>query len=177
MRQFRSLSTISLAAILGCRSPGPSTTERGTGDVAKSTLAAVLPELVDHRARLVCGHSQPPPEPRRLLLVTVRQCLSCRSVGLLLRRLVSEGAGLALLVPSKDAEEICTFARRERIEAPIFTIPDRSFPIRAMHDKFLYGMVNERGEVIVARFATDAYDILADSGGGVAHRATGAAPR
>ena len=176
MRQFRSLSTIGLAVILGC-APSPSTTERGTGDVAKSTLAAVLPQLVDHRAGLACGPSQPPPAPGRLLLVTVRQCLSCRSMGRLLRRLVSEGAGLALLVPSRDGEEMCAFARLERIEAPVFTIPDGSFPMAAMHDKFLYGMVNERGEVVVARFATDATDFLADSAAGVSHGATGAAPR
>ncbi len=178
MRPLGLLSTIILTTIVACRSPGPSTMAHGTRESAKSILAAFLPELVDHPPTLACGQAQLPPKPRRLLLVTARHCLSCRNMGLVMRRLVSaERGGFALFVPSKDAAEVCSFARLERIEAPIFAISDQSFPARELRDKFLYGIVNKRGEITLAMLATDAHEIVADSSGDVAHTATGTSPR
>ncbi len=178
MRPLGLLSTIMLTTIVDCRSPGSTTLSRGTRESAKSILAAFLPELVDHPPTLACGQAQLPPKPRQLLLVTARHCLSCRNMGLVMRRLVTtEGGRFALFVPSKDAEEMCSFARLERIDAPIFAISDRSFPTREMGDKFLYGILNERGEITLAMLATDAHEIVADSSGDVAHTATGTSPR
>lgn len=152
-------SALALALAGACRAPLPTP--------AESILAGVLRGL-EYPPGPVCGPA--PARPGRMLLVTAKQCLSCRSMGLVMRRLAAaDGAELAVVVPARDAEAVCAFARQERFEASIVTLPDRVFPTGALGDRFLYGEVDDRGSVTRARLAADAEEFFA-------RPATGASP-
>jgi hypothetical protein len=150
-----------------CRAPLPAP--------AESVLSAMLRSL-EYPPAPVCGPA--PARPSRMLLVTARQCLSCRSLGLVMRRLAAAGGEeLAIVVPARDAEAVCAFARQEHLASSILTVPDRAFPAGAVGERFLYGEVDGRGAVTRARFAADAEEFFAQTGRDVARPATGAAPR
>lgn len=152
-------SALALALAGACRAPLPST--------AESVLAGVLRGL-EYSLGPVCGPA--PARPGRMLLVTAKQCLSCRSMGLVMRRLAAAGgAELAVVVPERDAEAVCAFARQEQVGASIVTLPDRVFPTGVLGDRFLYGELDDRGAVIRARLAADAEEFFA-------RPATGASP-
>lgn len=150
-----------------CRAPLPAP--------AESVLAGVLRELENPPAA-ACGPNRSPARPSRVLLVTAKQCLSCRSMGLVMRRLATNGEELAVVVPARDAEAVCAFARQEQVGASILALPDRAFPTGEVGERFLYGEVDGWGSVTRARFAADAEELFAETGDG-ARPATGAAPR
>lgn len=163
-------SAMALAMTAGCRAPLPAP--------AEAVLAGVLRELEPSPAA-ACG-SDPAPtsaRPDRMLLVTAKQCLSCRSMGLVMRRLATANGGeLAVVVPARDAEAVCAFARQEHVGAAIVALPDRAFPTEAVGERFLYGEVDRTGAVTRARFAADAEEFFAHAGGDVARPATGTSP-
>ena len=156
-----------LAVTGACRAPLP--------QPAESVLAGMLRGL-EYPPAPVCGSA--PARPGRLLLVTARQCLSCRSMGLVMRRLAAaEGEALAIVVPARDAEAVCVFARQERLGSSVLTVPDGACPTDELGDRFLYGELDVRGTVTRARFAADAEEFFAPTESDVARPATGAAPR
>ena len=159
---------LALALSAACRAPLPAP--------AESVLARVLRELEKPHAA-ACGANPSPARPSRVLLVTAKQCLGCRSMGLVMRRLAAaNGEELAVVVPARDAEAVCAFARQEYVRASILALPDRAFPTGAVGERFLYGEVDGRGAVTRARFAADAEELFRETGDG-ARPATGAAPR
>ena len=161
-------SALALALSAGCRAPLPAP--------AESVLAGVLREF-EKLPAAACGPNQSPARPGRVLLVTAKQCLSCRSMGLVMRRLAAASPEeLAVVVPARDAEAVCAFARQEHVGVSILALPDRAFPAGEVGERFLYGEVDGRGAVIRARFAADAEEFFAKTGDG-ARPATGAAPR
>jgi hypothetical protein len=156
---------LALALSAACRAPLPAP--------AESVLAGVLREFEKPPAA-ACGPA--PVRPGRMLLVTAKQCLSCRSMGLVMRRLAAAGGQeLAVVVPARDAEAVCAFARQEQVGASILVLPDRAFPTGQVGERFLYGEVDGRGAVTRARFAADAEEFFAQTGS--ARPATGAASR
>jgi hypothetical protein len=158
---------LGLLALTACHPPAAPS--------AESILAAALPGLLDPALPPACGPVPAPARPTRLLLVTAKQCLSCRSMGLIMRRLAASGAGdLVVFVPARDAEAVCAFARQERIGAPIVAVPGRAFPAATLDDRFLFGVVDSQGTVRGARLAMEAHDFFADSLGD--HPATGRSP-
>jgi len=160
-------SAMVLALAGACRAPLPAP--------AESILAGVLRGL-EYPLGPVCG--PPPARPGRMLLVTAKQCLSCRSMGLVMRRLVAAGGEeLAIVVPARDAEAVCAFARQEHLESSILTVPDRVFPTEDLGDRFLYGELDGRGAITRARLAADAEEFFAQTWEHGARPATGAAPR
>ena len=164
MRQLR-WSALALALSTACRAPLPAP--------AETILAGVL----EHPLAPACGPAPAPARPGRMLLVTAKQCLSCRSMGLLMRRLAVAGrGGLAVVVPARDAGAVCAFARQERAGASVLALPDRLFPTEEVGERFLYGEVDRRGAVTRARFAADAEEFFAHAGGDVARQATGTSP-
>ncbi|HSE53566.1 MAG TPA: hypothetical protein VLB00_15355 [Gemmatimonadales bacterium] len=167
MKRLRGFA-LALALSAACRAPLPAP--------AESVLAEVLREL-EKPPVAACGPDPAPARPDRMLLVTAKQCLSCRSMGLVMRRLsASGGAGLAVVVPARDAEAVCAFARQEHVGASVLALPDRVFPTGEVGERFLYGEVDRRGAVTRARFAADAEELFRETGDG-ARPATGAAPR
>lgn len=159
---------LALALSAACRAPLP--------QPAESVLARVLPEFEKHSAA-ACGPTRSRARPSRVLLVTARQCLSCRSMGLVMRRLAApNGEELTVVVPARDAEAVCAFARQEQVGASIRALPDRAFPTGEVGERFLYGEIDGRGSVTRARFAADAEELFRATGDG-ARPATGAAPR
>lgn len=153
-------SALALALAGACRAPLPA---------PHSILAGVIRGL-EYPLAPACGRAAPPVRPGRMLLVTAKHCLSCRSMGLVIRRLaVAGGAPLAVVVPARDAEAVCAFARQEHFGAPIVTLPDRVFPTGPLGDRFLYGELDDRGAVTRARLAADAEEFFA-------RPATGASP-
>lgn len=152
-------SALALSLAGACRAPLPTP--------AESVLAGVLRRL-EYPLGPVCGPA--PARPGRMLLVTAKQCLSCRSMGLVMRRLAAAGgAELAVVVPARDAEAVCAFARQEQVGTSVVTLPDRVFPTGALGDRFLYGELDDRGVVTRARLAADAEEFFA-------RPATGASP-
>ena len=79
-------------------------------------------------------------------------------------------------VPARDAEAVCAFVRQERVEVPIVALSGQAFPTGALNDRFLYGVVDGRGTVLLARLAMEAHDFFADSLGDAAYQATGTSP-
>ena len=158
---------LALALSAACRAPLPAP--------AENVLARVLRELEKPPA-VACGPNRSSAQPSRMLLVTAKQCLSCRSMGLVMRRLATHGEELAVVVPARDAEAVCAFARQEHVEASVLALPDRAFPTGEVGERFLYGEVDGRGSVTRARFAADAEELFGATGDG-ARPATGAAPR
>jgi hypothetical protein len=142
-------SALALALSAACRAPLPAP--------AESVLSGLLRSL-EYPPAPVCGPA--PARPGRILLVTAKQCLSCRSMGLLMRRLAAGGDELAIVVPAQDGEEVCAFARQEHLESSILTVPDRAFPAREVGERFLYGELDGRGAVTRARFAADAEEFF-----------------
>ena len=158
------------ALVLGfagaCRAPLPAP--------AESVLAGVLRGL-EYPLGPVCGPA--PARPGRMLLVTAKQCLSCRSMGLVMRRLAAAGgAELAVVVPARDADAVCAFARQEHLGSSVLTVPDRTFPTDDLGDRFLYGELDGLGAVTRARFAADAEEFFAQAGRDVARPAAGTSP-
>ena len=134
---------------------------RRAPDVAASILSGFQRKLIDRPATLACGSAGPAPQPRHLLLVTARQCLSCRGMGRLMRRLAAAGTGgLAVFVPAKEAKEICDFAQTERVGAPVFSVEDQLYPAAALRDRFLYGMVDAAGHVTLALLKEEAHELF-----------------
>lgn len=155
-------------ALMACRAPLPAP--------AESVLAGVLRGFEAPRAA-ACGPDPAPARPGRMLLVTAKQCLSCRSMGLVMRRLATANGGeLAVVVPARDVEAVCAFARQEQVRAAIVALPDRAFPTEAVGERFLYGEVDRTGAVTRARFASDAEEFFAKTWGDVARPATGTSP-
>jgi len=169
MRLSAWLSPIGLLALVACHPPAARS--------AESILAASLPGLLEPPLSPACGSAPVPARPTRLLLVTARHCLSCRSMGLVMRRLALRAGGeLAVFIPSRDAEAVCTFARQERLAIPIVAVSGPAFPAGALDDRFLYGEVDVRGAVTRAQLAEDAEEFFAHANGDVARPATGASP-
>jgi hypothetical protein len=157
-------STLALALSAACRAPLPAPAE------------TILAGVFEHPLAPACGPDPAPARPGRMLLVTAKQCLSCRSMGLLMRRLAAAGGeALAVVVPARDAEAVCAFARQEHVGVSILALPDAAFPTGDVGERFLYGEVDRRGAVTRARFAADAEEFFAQRGDG-ARPATGAAP-
>jgi hypothetical protein len=160
-------SALALTLSAACRAPLPAP--------AESVLAGVLREL-EKPPVAACGPEPASARPGRMLLVTAKQCLSCRSMGLVMRRLTaSAGEQLAVVVPARDAEAVCAFARQEHVGASILALPDRAFPTGQVGERFLYGEVDRRGAVTWARFAADADEFFAKTSDG-APPATGTSP-
>jgi hypothetical protein len=150
---------------------------RRAAESAASILSGFRRALAARPPTLACGQARRSP-PTSYLLVTARQCLSCRGMGRLMRRLESGGAGaLSVFVPAKDTAEICSFARTERVGAAVFSVEDRAYPAAALRDRFLYGMVDESGHVTLALLKEEAHEFFPDSSGEVPHPATGTSPR
>lgn len=157
--------TLALALWAACRAPLPAPAETILAGVFEQPLAPA------------CGPDPAPARPGRVLLVTAKQCLSCRSMGLLMRRLAgSGGEALVVVVPARDAEAVCAFARQEHVGVSVLALPDRAFPTGDVGERFLYGELDGRGAVTRARFAADAEEFFAHAVGDVARPATGASP-
>lgn len=157
-------SALALALSAACRAPLPAPAE------------AILAGVFEHPLAPACGPDPAPARPSRVLLVTAKQCLSCRSMGLVMRRLAAAGGEeLAIVVPARDGAAVCAFARQEHVGAAILALPDRAFPTEAVGERFLYGEVDGRGAVTRARFAADAEEFFAQTED-VARPATGTSP-
>ncbi len=65
--------------------------------------------------------------PRVAVLINAHQCLSCRDLGYMLRRVpptLAAGGKTALIVPASDTAVVCAFLRQERIAIPTLTLPE-----------------------------------------------------
>lgn len=69
-----------------------------------------------------CGGVAPVRAPSVAVLINARQCLSCRDLGYMLRRLPSHlhpGDDAVLVTPASDTAAVCPFLRQERIKFPV----------------------------------------------------------
>lgn len=80
-----------------------------------------------------CGAAAPARAPTVAVLVNARQCLSCRDLGYMLRRLPAHlhpGADAVLVTPASDTAAVCPFVRQERIKLPVVATTRDSFGFR-----------------------------------------------
>jgi hypothetical protein len=72
-----------------------------------------------------CGSPAPSGALSALVLVNARQCLSCRDLGYMLRRLpgqLRQGVAPLLVTPAADTVAVCPFVRQERIRIPVVAV-------------------------------------------------------
>lgn len=117
--------------ILSCRSDNSRRLSRGDQERLAGLAAERLPEEIRLRARqFACGTSPVSLSPDVAVAVTARQCLSCRSVGLLVRGLARrsrvERQNLWVLVPRADTTEVCRFLRTEKVPADVTVMATRN---------------------------------------------------
>ncbi len=145
--------------VAGCGSPPAE--EQPLNDV--SPVAALTRELrreLDGREPpQACGAPRSFTSARPILLLTARDCLSCRSVGYLLRQLGRRDA-FDVLTPEADAGAVCEFLAQERSSAAVFGHRGRRVRDR-LGDRFLLFRRDERGGISDAYLDADVGRLLA----------------
>lgn len=103
-------------AVLDWRSGPP----RGGG--TEAVYAALRDAHAIATPAAACG-TNPMPAPSHLVLITARQCMSCRDVGHLLREIrrsyLPIGSRLEVAIAAGDTGVVCDFLRTERIPAAV----------------------------------------------------------
>ena len=126
---------VALAA-LGCKG-GASGSEAPDGPSGPTALTRDLrQELAGREPAHACGPHRAFTSDRALLVLSARECLSCRSVGYLLRQLGSR-TEFDVLTPDQDADEVCAFMRQEKAAGAVFRFKDLRFRDQSLADRFL----------------------------------------
>lgn len=119
-----------LVGLSGCE-PGvpmpPSSTDQR--EEARQNVRMVADALQRGSYRSACGRTPNAPFPRAVILINAHQCLSCRDLGYMMRR-ISESLGEAehrtmIVLPARDTAAVCAFLRQERIPIQAVTVWDR----------------------------------------------------
>lgn len=115
---------IGLAAltVLGCGSDLP--------DLGDELFAELSAEAVDvaRQAPTPACHQHAHAEPAdTALVVGTNLCLSCASVGALLRDRIRSGRRDVLVVASADAEDVCRFLTAEKARMPVLAVEGSEF--------------------------------------------------
>lgn len=110
-----------------------------------------------------CGTEARIQAPATLVNLNAQQCLSCRDLGYMLRRLPAAGSTAfsapVLVVPESDTAAVCPFLRQERIRLPVLSIPDRDRRIADARTLVMYS-VRSDWSVDSVSFATTGADML-----------------
>lgn len=93
---------------------------------ASLTAAAVAGKLTASSIA-ACGTAAAPATVGGAVMINARQCLSCRDLGYMLRRLREHApSGTVVVVPAGDTTAICPYLRQERVHLPVLAVADRN---------------------------------------------------
>jgi hypothetical protein len=156
MRLWPGLLTL---AVAGCA--GDSRLDAPRAPTGLPALTADLRAVLARREPLhACGPDRGFTSDRALLVLSARDCLSCRSVGYLLRQLGSR-TEFDVLTADQDAPVVCDFIRKEKAGGAVFRFKDERFRNVALADRFLLFRRVSGGGLAGAVFESDAGLVLA----------------
>jgi hypothetical protein len=116
--------------------------------------------LARHAPVRACGPDRAFTSDRALLVLSARDCMSCRSAGYLLRQLGLRTA-FDVLTDGQDAREVCDFLQREKAEGAVFRFNDARFRNVALANRFLLFRRVGNGGIAGAVFDADVGRLLA----------------
>jgi hypothetical protein len=146
-------------SLLGC------TDQAREGDLTGDTpvLATLTRDLRQVLARTAPAHACGPDRgftsDRALLVLSARDCMSCRSAGYLLRQLGAR-TDFDVLTPDQDVLEVCGFLQAEKATAAVFRFKDRRFRNTTLGDRFLLFRRARGGGIVGVILDADAGQIL-----------------
>jgi len=148
------------AGILGCAEPAPESVPFADTSVPSSLVRDLRQVLARRAPVLACGPDRPFTSDRALLVLSARDCMSCRSAGFLLRQLGSR-TEFDVLTADQDAQEVCVFLQKEKAEGAVFRFKDVRFRNVALADRFLLFRRAGGGGLADAVLDSDAGRLLA----------------
>jgi len=147
-------------SLLGCADQAR---ERGleTGTPVLATLTRDLRQVLARNAPVhACGPDRKFTSDHALLVLSARDCMSCRSTGYLLRQLGAR-TDFDVLTADQDVREVCAFLREEKATGAVFQFKDRRFRNTALADRFLLFRRARGGGIVGVILETDAVNALA----------------
>jgi len=103
--------------------------------------------------------------PSAAVFITARQCLGCREIGHLLRKLsLRNGAadtGLTIVIPTADTTVVCEFLHEERIAMPVAAISAGPANDYARSSLIGYARRDSTGRIADSVVADDGRTLLA----------------
>lgn len=138
---------------------------KGTSEASVSRLDHGWARVVDRimregiQDRPACGRSvSASARPTVLIPLAAKHCASCMDIGYLLRQLESRGVrDVAIAVPLKDTESVCSYLKVEKSVRPVFPVSDSEFEsLESVNGLRVAIRVSDSSYVTVAgRFAGD----------------------
>lgn len=129
-----------------------------------SVLATLTGDLRQVLARTApvhaCGPDRAFTSDRALLVLSARDCMSCRSAGYLLRQLGAR-TDFDVLTAEQDVREVCEFLHEEKATGAVFRFKDRRFRNTTLGDRFLLFRRARGGGIVGAILEADAGQVLA----------------
>lgn len=119
--------------------------------VTPAMLLSAAPRLAHalvHGASPTCEGPKHAPVPAHVLVVTAKQCLTCREVGFAARRLerhARQTARTLVVAPRADSLIVCRAMRKERVHADVFLLPDTLITWSRQPADLLYFTVDSAG--------------------------------
>jgi hypothetical protein len=146
-------------ALVGCA--GESRFDDTQPPTGLPALTADLRKVLAHREPVQsCGPDRSFTSDRALLVLSARDCLSCRSVGYLVRQLASR-TEFDVLTAHQDAPVVCEFLRKEKAGAAVFGFKGGRFRNVALADRFLLFRRVSGGGIAGAVLESDPGRVLA----------------
>lgn len=151
--------------VLGIWLFGCADQDRALGVEAGTPALAMLTRdlrqaLARHAPAHACGPNRAFTSDRALLVLSARDCMSCRSAGYLLRQLGTR-TDFDVLTANQDAREVCTFLQAEKATGAVFRFTDRRFRNTTLGDRFLLFRRARGGGIVGAILEADAGQVLA----------------
>ena len=116
--------------------------------------------LARHAPVHTCGPDRAFTSDRALLVLSARDCMSCRSAGYLLRQLGAR-TDFDVLTADDDVREVCEFVREEKATGAVFRFKGRGFRNPALDNRYLLFRRSRGGGIVGVILEADAVNALA----------------
>jgi hypothetical protein len=148
------------ASLLGCADQAHEN-DFQAGVPVLAALTRDLRQVLAQSAPIhACGPDRAFTSDRALLVLSARDCMSCRSAGYLLRQLGAR-TDFDVLTADQDVREVCGFVREEKAAPAVFQFKDRRFRNSALADRFLLFRRARGGGIVGVILEADPGDALA----------------
>jgi hypothetical protein len=129
-----------VACLAACGQPATQTALTRSEQQSEARLTATrVAEKLAGAPVSACGSGSAPPMVGVAVMINARQCLSCRDLGYMLRRLKTHVAGSpVVVVPAADTPAICPYLRQERVRLPVLALPDEDRTLADTRTLMLY---------------------------------------
>jgi hypothetical protein len=144
---------------LGCADQAR-TSDLPAGSPVPATLTRDLRQVLARNAPVhACGPDRAFTSDRALLVLSARDCMSCRSAGYLLRQL-GVRTDFDVLTADQDVREVCRFLQEEKATGAVFRFKDPRFRNTTLGDRFLLFRRARGGGIVGAILEADAGQVL-----------------